>query len=471
MATSTIKTASCLFNDEKVAFIGCIDNTLKDGHGLITRKGTHYFGSLEADQQEWMPLVGYSKSQQWWMPEYTESTFPVAIGHGHFGIGYLIYKYGTSAPICKASMPIISGSNGACITRILEDGIVLEISCIYCKQDDITHSIKFVRSHIVDGQLVGQQSVCTLVRIHKESEMYYFKGYLILQRDPLRYILINCSNGNECDIIRRRAGYIRKLRLINGGRLMGSYIKNPEYNEDIKKVIEVGPDDHLECTLDVQGDKFVVTNASNYVGAILDIFDVRDTRRIGFNENHAVSNTIVAVNFSLKCCLAEAFLVPGHPGCYLLNTNHLDTYGIAYLPTRTVIKLRTRPIFCGNSKNTPEVVETLISHGGSTLAVVVKSMGAFHIPTWNHQVVVINTVTGKYNIAYCRSTGSDHMDGATPKLLYVEDDNAVVFQVYDNIIKQPIFNAHIDAMAIQLVSQLDRRLPMEIALLIASYMD
>ena len=275
----------------------------------------------------------------------------------------------------------------------------------------------------------------------------------------------------------RSGGYSRQLRPIDGGRLMGMYVWTPGYDEVMDEYFDDEPDVFPEFrrTLDVQDGKFVITRveySSSLVNAnIRDIFGLHALAQFGWHDNLYATDTIMVVNFRIMCCLAGADLVPAHPKCDLLKTAHRDTYGLIHLPTRTVIKLRSRPIFAGNLNNTPEVVETLLSRDGSTLAVVVVNMEAIRTPTWNHQVVIIDTATGKHEIAYCGSTGSTYMAGATPKLLYIEDDNAVVFKVFDASIRQPIFKARVDAIADKLYDLFDCRLPMEITLQIAAYLE
>jgi len=325
------------------------------------------------------------------------------------------------------------------------------------------------------GLLVTQQECfCNFYDLLMLRDINFFKGYLIVQVLYDAYKLVNCCSGTVCDTL-RLFGDFRQLRPIDGGRVMGMYLWSPEYSEADDDYIELAPAVYpaLRCTLDVLDGKFVFTNVYNNAGAmnttLRDIFGV-SAQRIGWHDNYNATDTIVAVNFRIMCCLAEANQFPGHSGCDLLKTAHRDTYGLVHIPTRTVIKLRSRPIFGGNLNITPEVVETLLSPDGSTLAVVVKSTEAIRTPTRNHQVVVIDTATGKHEIAYCGSTGGDQVQGATPKLLYIEDAKAIVFQVFDAVFKQPCFNARVDAMANKLYGLFDCRLPMEITLQIAGYL-
>jgi hypothetical protein len=239
------------------------------------------------------------------------------------------------------------------------------------------------------------------------------------------------------------------------------------------------------------------------------VYGLQPTEQIGWSDCYMAANNIMVVNFRLFCCLAsydDATSAFSHSNCSLLSTKHRDSYGLIYRPTNTVIRLRDRPLFGKVLTNTPKILASHMSSDKRTLSLVVESSEAIRTPTKNHQIVVIDTLTGKYEIAFSASfsTGSVPSDGI-PEVLCLDssvvilltgkyeiafsasfstcsvpsdgipevlclDSSVVIFKIFGQVIQQPIFQARKDIMATKLYDMARGSIPLELMQHVTAYL-
>lgn len=202
------------------------------------------------------------------------------------------------------------------------------------------------------------------------------------------------------------------------------------------------------------------------------VYGLQPTEQIGWSDCYMAANNIMVVNFRLFCCLAsdDATSAFSHSNCSLLSTKHRDSYGLIYRPTNTVIRLRDRPLFGKVLTNTPKILASHMSSDKRTLSLVVESSEAIRTPTKNHQIVVIDTLTGKYEIAFSASfsTGSVPSDGI-PEVLCL-DSSVVIFKIFGQVIQQPILQARKDIMATKLYDMARGSIPLELMQHVTAYL-
>jgi hypothetical protein len=304
--------------------------------------------------------------------------------------------------------------------------------------------------------------------------MVYFKGYVVVHKDMGRYLLIDYTNGTIVDTV--YGPNIVQTRFINGGDKLGIFTHStPVY--DYYYDIDDFPDIYLSFSgsLDVLEGKFVHQSFDNTkrttCGYIRQAYGLQPTEQIGWSDCYMAADNIMVVNFRLFCCLASDDATPAfsHSNCSLLKTKHRDSYGLIYKPTNTVIRVRDRPLFGKVLTNTPKILASHMSHDKRILALVVQSSEAIRTPTKNMQIVVIDTVTGQYEIAFSASFGTDQIpsDGI-PEVLNL-DTVAVVFKIFGQVIQQPIFQARKDIMAAKLYDMARGSIPLELMRQVTAY--
>lgn len=467
----SIKTYKELAHCANSKFIGCIDNTLPAGHGVISHGADgnmrHWVGSIGAPKTSWIQLTVEDKSSK-----------ALAIGQGHFAVGKEIFKFGQAEPVCTVEESVESGTQGNRITRMLPSGDVLQIWC---------ESLGKLNPHFEPHVIICM--VCSIVnnRVEVKSEtytridamnlgVYYIKGYIVMECDFNQYKLIDLAQGKEVDIA-FRPGF-SQIRFIDSFTKLGVFTR-----PDIAAAIDDyddKPDEYrtLYGTLDIQDGKFAflecVNRKSELCKTIKNVYGIPSTTPIGWTDCMFALDTVLVVNFRLNCCLshpANNATPGGHACCVLHSTPHTDTYGLIYLATKTVIRLRERPVFGKVLSNTPEVISSHYSHDRRYLAMVVKSTEAIAIPTSNLQVVVIDTNTGKYDIGFSLKIGGSNTNDSIPSILAVHSgpEPSVIFQVFGFTFNQPIFKARTEAIANKLYELAQGSMPIEVMIHIAAY--
>jgi len=467
-----IKTYKELAQCAKTIFTGCVDNTLPDGNGLISSSDEdgdmkHWFGSLTEPKTTWTQLIVEDKSSK-----------ALAIGQGHFGIGKEIFRFGDPGPVCTARAPVVSSTQGSLITRMLPTGEVLEI---------VHESLGMISPHaesrvimcrmysVVEGKLEQTSETYTRL-VGMNLGMYYLKGYIVMECDFNAYKLIDLMRGQHVDTEFRPD--MSQLRFMDSCTKLGVFTHPPP-------VFDYDYDDYPEVyqtlcgTLDILDGKFTFSECDIRQADLIDrvklAYGIPPATTVMWSDCKYVTDTIMVVNFRLNCCISAPgnnATPGGHPDCVLHSTKHTDTYGLIYMPTNTVIRLRDRPTFGKVLSNTPEVISMHYSHDRRYLAVVVKSKEASAIPTSNYRVIVIDTVTGKYDTVFSVKVGCANIADAIPTILAVqaEPEPSVIFKLYSFTLNQPIFKARTDAIATKLHEQARGTMPMEIMLKIVDYL-
>lgn len=465
-----IKTNTELAHCAKITFTGCVDNTLPDGHGLLNEGNTKYwFGSVNEPAHQWTQIVT------------SGSANPVAIGQGHFAIGKEIFKIGQAELVCTAEEAVVSGSQGNRITRMLPSGDVLVIVC-----KDLGKISQSIESYVIHCQTFGvisgmltlkTEAFTRLEDMNAPINMFYFKGHVVVECDMYVYKLIDYTTGAVVDTV--FGPNFKQTRFIDGGSKLGVFTYSVLVNEcdldDLPKVYHI-----LYGTIDDVADgRFVFTRRDKakftLEKIVLDAYGLPQGTPIGWSNCKYATDTILTVNFRLACCISAPanFATPaGHEDCILHTTPHRDTYGLIYLPTKTVIRVRDHPVFGNMVSNTPEVISTTYSQDRRYLAVVVKSKEATAIPTFNFHVVVIDTTNGKYDTVFSVKFGDAKNQDALPCILAVnsEPSPAAIYQVYGSTLYQPIFKSRTDAIACKLHELVRGIIPMEVMLHVADYM-
>lgn len=463
-STTIIPTYTKLASGANINYIGCVDNTLPIGTGIISvnENNRHWFGSITEPQESWQEIKHSTNSKS------------VAIGYGHFAIGQHIYKFGKAEPVCTARDPIVSGTHGYHMTRMLENGNILEITCHalgHISQHTESFAIHFQHYQIVDGKLkLINEAFARLESADVQFEMFYLKGYVVVHKDMGRYLLIEYTNGTIVDTV--YGPNIVQTRFINSGDKLGIFTHStPDYDF---------PDIYLSFSgsLDVLEGKFVHQSFDNTKRTICrhirQAYGLQPTEQLGWSDCYLAADNIIVVNFRLFCCLASDDATPAHnhpDECRLLSTKHRDSYGLIYKPTNTVIRLRDRPLYGKVLSDTPKILESHMSHDKRILALVVQSSEAIRTPIKNMQIVVIDTVTDQYEIAFSASFGTESalQTDNIPEVLFL-DTVAIVFKIFGHVIQQPIFQARKDIMAAKLYDMARGSIPLEIMQLVAAYM-
>jgi hypothetical protein len=456
----------------KTIFTGCVDNTLQDGNGLISSSDEdgdmkHWFGSLTEPKTTWTQITPEDKSSK-----------ALAIGQGHFVVGKEIFKFGQPMPVCTARATVVSSTQGSQITRMLQTGEVLEIvheSLGMINQHAESRVIMCRMYSVVEGKLEQTSETYTRL-VGMNLGMYYLKGYIVMECDFNEYKLIDLMRGQHVDSAFHPG--MSQLRFMDSCTKLGVFTHPPpvfDYdNDDYPEVYQT-----LCGTLDILDGKFAFSECEHTHAALLArvklAYGIPPATTVMWSDCKYVTDTIMVVNFRLACCVSNPgnnATPAGHPDCVLHSTRYTDTYGLIYTPTNTVIRLRDRPTFGKVLSNTPDVISMHYSHDRRYLAVVVKSKEAIAIPTSNYRVIVIDTVTGKYDTVFSVKTGGEPISDATPCILAVNSTTSpsVVFQVFGFTLNQPIFKARSDAIATKLHEQARGTMPMEIMLKIVDYL-
>jgi hypothetical protein len=468
-STTVIPTYTKLASGANINYIGCVDNTLPAGTGLITdnKNNKYWFGSIMNPPASWQEIKHSTNSQ------------PVAIGHEYFAIGKEIYKFGQVEPVCMARDPVVSGTQGHHITRILENGNILEIKrhgLGRMSQYTESFAIHFQHFQIIDGELKQLPEVFTrLESMSVYFDMFYLKGYVVVHKDIDRYLLIECTNGTTIDTV--YGPNIVQTRVISGGDKLGIFTHpSPVYDYDYDDFSDIYL--RLDGTLDVLEGKFLHQSFDNKKRTIhpyiRKVYELNANDRFIWSDSYIVAENIMVVNFRLFCCLAADDATPAHSHpseCGLLKTKHRDSYGLIYMPTSTVIRLRDRPLFGKALSDTPKILESHMSHDKRILALVVQSSEAIRTPTKNQQIVVIDTVTGQGEIAFSVSFGTESALQADniPEVLNL-NTTAVVFKIFGQVIQQPIFQARKDIIATKLYDMARGSVPLELMRQVTAYL-
>ncbi len=462
-----IPTYTILASGANINYIGCVDNTLPTGTGIISanENNRHWFGSIMESQATWQEIKHSTNIQ------------PVAIGYGYFAIGKEIYKFGHGEPVCMARDPVVSGTQGHHITRMLDNGNILEIKChdhgfIPGFLSVKSYAFHFQHLQIIDGELMHVTEATAWIEDYS-PDMFYLKGYLVIYRCTCPLLLIDCTTGKLID--KTHTPTYGKHKFIYGysnlGNFDGTY---PERNKNRFKDGYV----RLTGTIDVIDGKFVIqcfgTKKQQLYSYVRQVYGLQPTEQLGWSDCYMAADNIMVVNFRLFCCLAADDATPAHSHpveCGLLSTKHRDSYGLIYKPTNTVIRLRDRPLYGKVLSDTPKILESHMSLDKRILALVVQSSEAIRTPTKNMQIVIIDTVTGQYEIAFSASfvTESALQADNIPEVLCL-DTVAVVFKVFGQVIQQPILQARKDIMAAKLYDMARGSIPMELMQLVSAYL-
>ena len=472
-STTVIPTYTILASNANINYIGCVDNTLPIGNGLISDDDNkmHWFGSIIKPQASWQEIKHSTNSQ------------PIAIGYGHFAIGKEIYKFGHAEPVCMARDFVESGTQGNHITRLLENGNILEITqhdLGRIDQHAASFAIHFQRYQIIDGELKQvNEAFARLERADKHIKIYYLKGYVVVHDGISRHLLIEFTNGAVVDTAVGGPNIVH-TRLINYGDKLGVFTHptsaHPEEPVRWYNIDDMDSYSRLAGILDVIDGKFVIQTFDKLTTLVYirHVYGLHPTALIGWSDCYMADDNIMIVNFRLSCCLASDDATPAHSHsdeCSLLSTKHRDSYGLIYKPTSTVIKLRDRPLYGKVLSDTPKILVSHMSHDKRILALVVQSSEAIRTPTKNMQIVVIDTMTGKYDIAFSASYGTESALQAdnTPEVQYL-DTVAVVFKIFGQVIQQPILQARKDIMAAKLCDMASGSVPLELMQLVTAYL-
>lgn len=267
-SNSVIPTYTNVAHGANINYIGCVDNTLPDGTGIIStnENNRHWFGSIMEPLESWQEIKHSTNSQ------------PIAIGYGHFAIGKEIYKFGNAEPVCMARDTVVSSTQGYHITRMLKNGNILQIVCHnlgrISQYVGTSFTIHFQHFQIIDGELMQvNEAFARLKNIDALHVMFfYLKGYVVV-KDGIgrhmcgisRHLLIELTKGTIVDTVFRLNCTVH-TRLINNGDKLGVFT-HPTFthSEAVRwyNIDDTSSYSRLVCTLDVLEGRFVIRTVDN----------------------------------------------------------------------------------------------------------------------------------------------------------------------------------------------------------------
>lgn len=416
---------------------GCYvaDDSLLRNRGIISSKGTYTFVNLEngldSDSDKGTvicTLEGITKG----------FTQVVSLGHGLFGIGNQIYKFGMSNALCT-----IRSAKGNCIWQHINRALS-ETEFITVDMEPYNINNIIVRYYTICGNIAtcDREMKTNFPDDHTTFNVQFFKDHILVINSRDICIAIDsrtCAVSDTLDLASNnnghRFGTVYNCKFIENGKVFGIYSSTCTCPEPL-----------LLGTLDIVGGKLVFTNAKWEMPALAS--SIKKAYKV-----KSVRNWTIACSF---------MTVPNiiHMNSWKMSSTSSEEEALVYLPTGTVLPITGKKI----NKNI-EIIDMLTSTDGKCIALLVTTGGNRE----DVQLCMIETRTGKtenYVIRDAKSVILEYFTTGNKAIVYYKQDkngNRCVMQ-------QPIFSGRVDIIANKLDLVLNQQLPFEVVLNIAAFL-
>lgn len=370
-----------------------------------------------------------------------------SIGHGFYGFGNKIFKFGKTNAIFEIASYIQEGAprhfpGYSAMTAAVSDTQVINVLTSSFLEGSKIPDLIIRMYEVDDAENVTMTEKTAKLNLSVGTDVYFHNGYIVLYDSFDGCFLVDCRTANVLEQLSLPqhphgvSGCWPELGFFDNGRHLGVFFR--DNITGVKKLV---------YQVNIVEGKFEFVHLSYDANLIC-----RGARKAFGNANR--------VNIKGSICQIENGLMHVNAPAeeLLINDGRNDEF-LFYYPTRSVL-----PIVGPRLDKDISVHGMLVSNDDAFVAVLVTVNS-----TRTHQLSIINTQSRGIEHFFINST-------STPALCCFSTENTAI--VYTSVVggtllvvQQPIFRARLDALAVKLHGLMFGQLPLEIVMSIADYVD